>query len=162
MDQGVHVIDLARWFCGEFKSVYGLIQTKFWRTKLDDNAFGIFRNKLATASMHVSTTNWKNIFSFEVFGDAGYLQIDGKGGSYGEETLTYGRSRLGMAPDIEVFAFGTKDTSWEREWIHFYDRILSGKGRLCGDALDGLRANEIVEAVYRSSDEHMEIQLPRG
>ena len=60
------------------------------------------------------------------------------------------------------FTFGTKDTSWEREWIHFYDRILSGKGRLCGDALDGLRANEIVEAVYRSSDEHMEIQLPRG
>ena len=162
LDQGVHIIDLARWFCGEFDFASGVAQTKFWNTKLDDNAFALLRNKRATASFHVSTTNWRNIFSFEVFGDTGYLQIDGKGGSYGEEVLTYGKRNPGAAPDIEIFRFEGGDMSWEREWEHFYDALLAGKNELCGNALDGLRADEIVEAIYRSSKEHREIQLPKN
>ncbi len=164
LDQGVHVIDLARWFCGEFDFAYGLAQTKFWDTKLDDNAFAILRNKKATASFHVSTTNWKNIFSFEIFGDTGYLQIDGKGGSYGEEVLTYGKRNPGAAPDIEVFKFGGGDTSWECEWEYFSRELLSGSPKvahLLGDAIDGLRANQAVEAIYLSSRERREIKLPK-
>jgi len=161
LDQGAHVIDLARWFCGEFDAAYGLAQTKFWHTKLDDNTFALLRNKRATASFHVSTTNWKNIFSIEIFGDMGYLQIDGKEGSYGEETLTYGRRNPGAAPNVDVFKFGGGDTSWEREWEHFCVAILAGKKKLCGDAVDGLRANEIIEAIYKSSKKHKEVGLPK-
>lgn len=161
LDQGVHVIDLARWFSGDFDSAYGLAQTKFWNTKLDDNAFAILRNKKVTASFHVSTTNWKNIFSFEVFGDKGYLQIDGKGGSYGEEVLTFGRRNPGAAPDIEVFKFEGGDLSWEKEWEHFTKSIKEGKTKLCGDAVDGVKANEAVEAIYHSSQTHKEVKLPK-
>ncbi len=161
LDQGVHVIDLARWFCGEFDAVYGLAQTKFWSTKLDDNAFALLRNKQTTVSFHVSVTNWKNVFSFEVYGDKGYLQIDGKGGSYGNETLTYGRRNPGAAPDLKVFEFGTRDESWEREWEHFAGAVTAGRKMLCGDGMDGLRANEIVEAMYRSSRGHKEVNLPK-
>jgi hypothetical protein len=32
-------------------------------------------------------------FSFEVFGKLGYVTIDGKGGSYGDEVLTLGRRK---------------------------------------------------------------------
>jgi predicted dehydrogenase len=162
LDQGAHIIDLASWFCGEFDFAYGLAQTKFWNTKLDDNAFALLRNKKTTASFHVSTTNWKNIFSFEVFGDTGYLQIDGKGGSYGEEILTYGKRNPGAAPDIKVFKFGGGDVSWEREWEHFSRELLSGslkETKLLGNAADGLRANQVVEAIYKSSKEHREIAL---
>lgn len=161
LDQGVHVIDLARWFSGDFDFAYGLTQTKFWNTKLDDNAFALLRNKKVTTSFHVSTTNWKNIFSFEIFGDKGYLQIKGKGGSYGEEILTFGRRNPGAAPNIEVFKFEGGDTSWEREWEHFIESIEEGKKKLCGDAMDGLRANEVVEAIYRSSHTHKEVKLTK-
>lgn len=78
LDQGVHIIDLAGWFAGKFKTAYGIAETKFWNTKVDDNAFGLLRNGRTTLEFHVSTTNWKNTFSFEVFGSLGYLQVDGK------------------------------------------------------------------------------------
>ena len=158
LDQGVHIIDLARWFAGEFKEVYGLAQTKYWKTKLDDNAFALMTNDHVTASFHVSTTNWKNIFSFEVFGDKGYLQIDGKGGSYGEEILTHGKTNLGFAPTLEIFKFGGQDESWKREWKNFSNAI-AGKEKVNGGPLDGLRANQIIEAIYASSKAGKRIRL---
>ena len=150
LDQGVHVIDLARWFAGDFKRVYGLVRTKFWKTKLEDNAFALLENDSATVSLHVSATNWKNIFSFEIFGDKGFLSLDGKGGSYGEETLTLGiRPNKFGVPKTKIFRF-SGDTSWENEWRNFVYAI-SRKKKIIGDGLDGLMANKIVEAVERSS-----------
>ncbi len=150
LDQGVHLIDLARWFAGEFSEVYGIADTKFWNTKLDDNAFAILRNKKITASLHVSTTNWKNIFSFEIFGDKGFLIIDGLGRSYGEETLTVGKRKPKFGiPEIEVMKF-QEDTSWKNEWKNFIG-ALTKKQKLIGDGIDGLEANRIVGAIYKSS-----------
>ena len=161
LDQGVHIIDLARWFSGDFNFAYGLTQTKFWNTKLDDNAFVLLRNKTVTASFHVSTTNWKNIFSFEIFGDKGYLQIEGKGGSYGKEILTFGRRNPGLAPDIKTFTFKKNDMSWDREWEYFIKSIKGGKKNLCGGAVDGLRANEVIEAIYHSARIHKDVNLTK-
>ena len=158
LDQGVHLIDLGRWFGGEMKTVYGLAQTKFWKTKLDDNAFALLSNEKVTVSLHASTTQWKNLFSFEAYGDDGYLEVTGKGGSYGPETLVYGRKNLGRAPALETFEFGSNDDSWRKEWEHFADAI-AGRAKLLGTAEDGLRANEIIEAIYESTAKHKEIRL---
>lgn len=150
LDQGVHIIDLARWFGGEPKEVYGLAQTKFWKTDVDDNAFAVMFNEKVTTAFHVSSTNWKNIFSFEVFGDRGYLEINGKGGSYGQETLIFGRRKEKFgAPDIKVFKFNS-DASWAREWENFTDAIFK-KSEINGGALDGYRVNILVDAIYKSS-----------
>ena len=158
LDQGVHIVDLARWFGGEFTAAYGRTETKFWKAKVDDNAFGILRNDKVTVSFHVSTTQWKNLFSFEVFGDDGFLAIEGKGGSYGPETLTYGKKNLGFAPTLETFSFGPEDTSWMSEWENFV-KAVEKKGELLGSGQDGLKANQIVEAIYKSSRLHREIRL---
>ena len=89
IDQGVHLIDLARWFVGaEFAQVEGKAVTLFWDMPVDDNAF----MTLTTASgqvahLHVSCTEWKNMFSFEIYARHAKLQIDGIGGSYGVERL---------------------------------------------------------------------------
>lgn len=158
LDQGVHLVDLGRWFGGEMKTAYGLAQAKFWDTKLDDNAFALLTNDRVTVSFHASTTQWKNLFSFEVYGDLGYLEITGKGGSYGEETLVYAKRKLGFAPDQEVFKFGAGDESWDREWENFADAV-AGKAKILGGPEDGLRANEIIEALYESSKKHKEVKL---
>src|ERR1700676_5255244 len=83
----------------------------------------LLTNDRVTTSFHASTTQWKNLFSFEVFGDMGYLEVTGKGGSYGEETLIYGKKNLGFAPALEIFKFGANDESWEHEWKNFADAI---------------------------------------
>src|SRR5205814_4241905 len=44
IDQGVHVIDLARWFLGEFRTADGVATTYFWKLPVVDNAFLMLRN----------------------------------------------------------------------------------------------------------------------
>jgi predicted dehydrogenase len=162
LDQGVHVIDLARWFAGDFDKVFGVTCTKFWKTDLEDNAFVLLLNRRVTVSFHVSTTNWKNIFSFEVFGDRGYLQVEGKGGSYGDEMLTYGRRNPEFGvPDIDSFTFSEGDKSWDREW-HNFMQGLAGREEIEGTGMDGFQVNKIVEAVYRSSRLGRAVRVPYG
>jgi len=162
LDQGVHVIDLAGWFAGRFTRAYGRVETKFWNTTVDDNAFGILRNEKVTFEFHVSTTNWKNIFSFEVFGSNGYLQIDGKRGSYGEERLIHGRRRKHFGvPIVKEYAFPAGDASWKNEWTNFI-RAIYGTASVCGGTPDGIYANAVVEALYESSSSGREVIIRLG
>jgi predicted dehydrogenase len=159
LDQGVHVIDLASWFAGPFSAAYGVAETKFWDTKVDDNAFGILRNAKTTMEFHVSTTNWKNIFSFEIFGSQGYLQIEGKGGSYGTERLIHGRRRKQFGvPIVKEYTFSSGDASWNREWKNFVGAMRK-KASVCGGSLDGIYANAVVEALYASSSLRREVRI---
>lgn len=43
IDQGVHLIDLSRWFLGDFASVQGFAHTYYWQMPVDDNAFMTLR-----------------------------------------------------------------------------------------------------------------------
>ena len=129
LDQGVHVIDLIRWFAGEVQEVYGKTVTKFWNIEVEDNAYALLtcRNGVI-AQFHVSWTNWRNIFSFEIFGGSGYLAINGLGGSYGTETLEFGcRKPEGGKPDVEIFEFDSLDRTWEFEWKEFRSSIDEGR-----------------------------------
>ena len=49
IDQGVHLIDLARWFLGEFPSVTGYMPTYFWNMKVEDNAFLLLKTRMEPA-----------------------------------------------------------------------------------------------------------------
>ena len=92
LDQGVHVVDLFRWFLGDFDEAYGIAPTFYWCMEVEDNALALFRTvKGQVAQMHTSWTQWKNRFTFEVYGESGYLIVNGLGGSYGTETLTIGK-----------------------------------------------------------------------
>ena len=84
LDQGAHLIDLAKWFLGDFAEVTGYVETHFWDTPVEDNAYGLFRTATGQiASLHASWTQWKNLFSFEVFGRDGYVCAEGLGGPTG-------------------------------------------------------------------------------
>lgn len=152
LDQGVHIIDLIRWFGGEINEVYGNVDTKFWPLDVEDNAFAILKTKHnVTASFHVSWTNWKNIFSFEIFGTKGYLKIEGLGGNYGPETLELGlRNPRGGKPDIKIFEFDSEDISWKKEWKELKSAIKE-KREPIASGIDGLRANQVIEAIYKST-----------
>jgi predicted dehydrogenase len=151
IDQGVHLIDLSRWFLGEFSCVRGSARTYFWDMPVEDNGFLLLETpRRQVAFLHASWTEWKNLFSFEIAGRVGKLQIDGLGGSYGIERLTWYKMSAAMGPP-ETFAweYPMADDSWEVECAEFLEDIRLGRAPRPGidDARAALR---VVEQVYEA------------
>jgi len=168
LDQGVHIVDLSRWFLGEFAEAYARTSTYYWdlgfypsrpgaegsspRAQLEDNAFALLSTtdgKLA--QFHTSWTQWKNRFSFELFGRDGYVRIEGLGGSYGTETLTFGhRNAESGPPDEERFEYPGPDLSWQAEWEEFAAAIRDGRQPMASgeDAVETMR---VTQALYVSA-----------
>jgi predicted dehydrogenase len=152
-DQGIHLIDLIHWFAGPPWAGTAYLQVAMGRLgDLEDNAFGMVRcDRDVVASFHVSCTQWKNLFSFEVFGELGALLAEGLGGSYGTERLTTYRRRLeGGAPLAEEEQFDGPDMSWAREWEEFVGAVQDGRAMM-GTVEDGVAAMRTLDLLYRSA-----------
>jgi len=152
IDQGVHLIDLARWFLGDFPSVTGSAHTYFWQMPVDDNAFLLLRTAADRAAfLHVSCTEWKNLFSFEIYGKTAKIQVDGLGGSYGVERITLYKMLPEMGPpETTAWEFPRGDQSWALEFAEFLDDIRLHRTPAAGIA-DARAALAVVEAVHRQS-----------
>ena len=155
LDQGVHLIDLASWFLGEFKEVSGYAPTYFWDMPVEDNAFLFLKTTRGqVAWLHASCTEWKNLFSFEIFGKSGKLQIEGLGGSYGPERLTYHKVPPEMGvPESMGWEFPQQDLSWQREFEAFAETVRSGQ-LITRSLRDTLATLEVVHAVYQRRPNH--------
>jgi predicted dehydrogenase len=152
IDQGMHLIDLARWFAGEFVQVDGLAGRWFWDMPVEDNAFLLLRTaEQKVAFMHCSCSEWKNLFSFEVFGRDGKLEVQGLGGSYGVERLTHYRMLPEMGPpDTVAWEFPRGDDSWAAELADFYQDVVLGRQPTPGLS-DAMAALRVVERIYEVS-----------
>jgi len=152
LDQGVHLIDLSRWFLGEFTEVSGHIDTYFWKMPVEDNGFLALRTAHGQmAWLHASCTEWKNLFSFELFGRDGKLQIDGLGGSYGVERLSFYRMLPQMGPpETTIWEYPGEDLSWRDEFRHFRECIAAGRQPL-GSLEDAVAALTVIQRVYSQS-----------
>jgi predicted dehydrogenase len=152
IDQGVHLIDLARWFLGPFDQVSGFAHTYFWNMSVDDNAFLLLKTPAQqVAFLHVSCTEWKNLFSFEIYGRNAKLHIEGLGGSYGVERLAYYQMLPEMGPPATtIWEYPRGDDSWQREFAEFTDDIRLGRVPSANltAAYDALAA---VEKIYKES-----------
>lgn len=152
IDQGVHLIDLARWFLGDFNQVQGFAHTYFWNMSVDDNGFMILKNsKKQTAFLHASCTEWKNTFSFEIYGKLGKLEVQGLGGTYGVERLTYYKMLPEMGPpETTIWEYPMMDNSWTVEFEEFIDDISKGR-KPSASIEDAKAALEVVDTIYKES-----------
>jgi predicted dehydrogenase len=152
LDQGVHLIDLSRWFVGDFTEVHGTIGTFFWDMRVEDNGFLTLKTAQGrVAWLHVSCTEWKNLFSFEIFGRDGKLQIDGLGGSYGVERLTFYRMLPQMGPpETTSWEYPGPDNSWELEFRHFAECVAGGTPPN-GGLEDALASLTVIQQVYAAA-----------
>ena len=153
IDQGSHLIDLSRMFLGNFTEVNGLACNYFWEMPVDDNAFMTLKNSNGNiAFLQVSCSEWKNMFSYEIYFKNGKLDISGLGGSYGTEKITYYKMLPEMGPP-ETFSweFPMKDDSWEFEFQEFLKEINmdTNSGPNLEDAIENLK---IINKIYKDSN----------
>jgi predicted dehydrogenase len=152
IDQGMHLIDLARWFMGDFVKVQGSVATYFWDMPVEDNGFLLLETAQGqTAFLHASCTEWKNLFSLEIYGRNGKLEINGLGGSYGTERLSHYQMLPQMGPPpTTIWEYPMEDDSWQSEFQDFLVDI-----RLSRQPDPGIGAAQaslrVVETVYAAA-----------
>jgi predicted dehydrogenase len=156
IDQGMHLLDLTHWLAGPLALHSALLRTHFWDTPVEDNAaliLGEARSRTDPwAMLHVSWTEWKNLFSLEVYCRTAKIQVDGLVRSYGPQRLTIYRMgpQLGP-PQVEEVVYPDEDHSWEREWASFKAAIdLEDERLLNGELNDARYAWQQIEAAYAS------------
>ncbi len=148
IDQGVHLIDLAGWFLGDFPRVEGHVATYYWDMPVEDNAFlSLGTASGQTAWLHVSCSEWKNLFSLEIYGRTGKVHIEGLGGSYGVERLTLYKMLPEMGPPETTNWEYPCDDSWNLEMEAFLEDIRLSRAPIPG-LKDARAVLEIVETIY--------------
>lgn len=152
MDQGPHLIDLSRIFLGEFSETEGFAHTYYWDAPVEDNAFLTLKTPdKKVAFLHVSSSEWKNIFSMEIYGKFGKIEITGLGGSYGVERLTFYQMLPEMGPPLTtIWEYPMLDNSWSVELEAFGKAILSNTVAEAG-LEDALASHQIIEKIYKES-----------
>jgi predicted dehydrogenase len=154
IEQGMHLLDLTHWLAGPLALHSALLRTHFWDTPVEDNAALILGDAHSRtdpwAMLHVSWTEWKNLFSLEVYCRTAKLQVDGLVRSYGSQRLRiYKMSPELGPPELTQFDYPDEDGSWEREWASFAGAIAAGDERLVlGGLSDARYAWQQIEAAY--------------
>lgn len=150
LDQGVHLIDLSRLFLGDFSSIQGFVHTYYWDMLVEDNGFMLLRTEQNQVShLHVSWTEWKNLFSFEIYGRNAKLHVEGLGGSYGVERLSLYKMLPEMGPpETTIWEYPGFDQSWDVEFAEFMEDIRLNR-MPAASLKDAAAALSIVQAIYQ-------------
>jgi len=162
LDQGIHMLDLFRYFCGDFEYVKSFINNSFWKFEIEDNAYVILKNKKGqNAFFHSSATMWNHTFKVDITLEEGYIVVDGllsKTGSYGREKIIIGKrqfedeaSAIGN-PEEEVTYFD-RDLSWSLEVEEFIKCIDQDKKVTISSSEDALQVMEIIQKAYQNAGE---------
>lgn len=166
LDQGIHMLDLFLYFDGgPFDDVHALVSHRYWKLDgIEDNVFAIMRNRATgvEVSFHSTMTQWRHLFSLEVFMARGYLVLNGlktPSGSYGEEVLTIAKNRT-TAPaatwEDEEHLHYRVDHSWQHEAAHFLDAVIDGAALTSGTAAQALSVMELVDRIYQEGGDGRE------
>lgn len=154
IDQGMHLLDLTHWLAGPLPLHSALLRTHFWDTPVEDNAaliLGEASSRTAPwALLHVSWTEWKNLFSLEIYCTTAKLHLEGLARSYGPQRLRIHEMGPELGPPrTQEIDYPEQDDSWKREWLSFSAAIEAGDQSLLNGGLHDARyAWEQVEAAY--------------
>ena len=158
LDQGIHMLDLFRHFCGEFPEIKSMCTTAFWDAPMEDNAFALLRNDAGCVAMlHSSATQWKHRFTLEIYMEDGYVVVDGMPSStrsYRDEWLIQGAKTGGYAignpPEQAVFC--NTDPSWELELQEFVECVRDGLPVRNGTSHDAYETMRLVFGIYAADE----------
>ena len=159
LDQGIHMLDLILYLGGDFDEVKAFVSNLYWRLPdIEDNVFAIFKNSETglCASLHSTMTQWRYLFSLELFLEKGALILNGlktSSGAYGDEVLTIRTNAqpfiAGKVNEEEEIHF-KDDISWDSEINLFLDAIEQQKKPNMGSSADAVRLMLIIKKIYEN------------
>lgn len=160
IDQGIHMLDLFLYLSGDFDIVKAEVSNLYWNMDVEDNVFVILKDSSTgrVASLHSTMTQWRHLFSLEIFLEKGYLVLNGlitSTMSYGEEILTIAKNRS-SAPaatwkDEEEIKYNINN-SWRYEMEHFFNSIERDIPIKIGSSDDALKLMNIIDKIYQQKD----------
>jgi len=160
IDQGIHMLDLFLFLGGGFDKVQAEVSNLYWNLDVEDNAFVILKNSKSgvVANLHSTMTQWRHLFSLEVFMEKGYMVLNGlitSSMSYGEEVLSIAKNRS-AAPAAtwkdEVKTQYVDNHSWRYEMEHFFEKINENEDILIGNSRDAMQLMTIIDKIYENKD----------
>lgn len=156
-DQGIHMLDLMYFLVADLEPHGALLSNNYWKIpEMEDNAFVTLYGKdsKVSASIHSTMTQWRHLFSLEVFLERGYMTINGlktNSGSYGNEVLTIARNRS-IAPratwESEEDLTFEVDNFWDKEVNYFVDQIIYNRPIEKASSQDALRLMKGLTKIY--------------
>ena len=158
LDQGIHMLDLFLHLGGDFDQAHSFVSNLYWRIDgIEDNVFAIFRDSKTgvCASLHSTMTQWRYLFSLEVFLEGGALVLNGlktSSGAYGSEDLAIKRNastdQSGAYVSEERLVYEV-DTSWTNEINAFFGAIDNRSLPRIGTSSEALKIMRLVDLVYQ-------------
>ena len=159
LDQGIHMLDLMRYFAGDFTSVHSFISNSFWNFDVEDNAYVMMKSDNGiVAQLMSSATQWQHTFNLNVTLEKGSLVLGGlrtSSKSYGEETLTIISSdpeKLNTESQVEERSYD-EDISWDEEIKCFANVLLNSDKIENGSIDEALKIMELIEKIYKADPE---------
>lgn len=159
LDQGIHMVDLMRLFCGDFIDVKSYISNDYWKHDVEDNAYALLKDKFGRIAMlNSSATQWQHKFSLDISLTEGYIELSGilsGSKSYGEEKIVIGKrdeeSDNGQMETTTIKFL--QDNSWKEEIFEFADAIINNKKIESGSSSDALETMKLVFNIYYSDED---------
>jgi len=161
LDQGIHLLDLLKFFNGDFHEYKSFISNKFWNYDVEDNAFALMRDKKGViASIHSTATQWQHKFRIEIAMRHALIELQGilsGSKSYGKESLRI-IERMPKSLNghkIKRQYFFRKDNSWKEEIDEFANIILKKLKIKTGNINDALSVMNMVEKIYHGDPKNL-------
>jgi predicted dehydrogenase len=172
LDNGIHILDLARWFLGgEIVEAKGYATGNVWKFDgCEDNGFALFKNASGRVAMvRASWTEWRGYgFAVEAYGTKGMVRA-----SYPPMMLETAIAEKTGAPArrtrdlFPMFQIKERLKSWRwnlveslaAEMADFVAAARAGRQPSCS-GVDGLRALEMAHAIYESSRTGGAVAIP--
>jgi predicted dehydrogenase len=152
LDQGIHLLDLIRYFCGDFTTIKALVSNHYWKHDVEDNAYAIMRSKKNIVAMiHSTATQWQHQFRVEITLEKALINLTGiLSGSmtYGDETIEV-QEKILNNKKIKFQKF-KKDFSWKREVEEYINAVKYNKNIKNGTIHDSLKVMEMIDKIYTS------------
>jgi 1,5-anhydro-D-fructose reductase (1,5-anhydro-D-mannitol-forming) len=160
IDQGIHMLDLFLMMAGDFDKVRAFVSNLYWKLDVEDNVFAILQNKDGVvASLHSTMTQWRHLFSLEMFLEQGYIIINGlltSSGTYGEEVLAITKNRSKPPAAVWTEEDLTKydiNNSWRYETEQFLGAIEKNGPIKVGTSADALKLMRVIDQIYQNPTE---------
>lgn len=159
LDQGIHMLDLFLYLGGEFDEIQSMVSNLYWKIDgIEDNVFLNLRSSKTEicASLHSTMTQWRYLFSLEVFLEGGALILNGlktTSGAYGDEILSIKRNPSHTHDDSyesEERIVYKVNNSWMSEVNHFLDCVNENKKVMIGNSSDALNVMKVLDRIYES------------